>query len=76
MIFALFRTKVQTLTPFREIDPEFSQRVQCAPAEPFTIVLFFVFAGNVGSLQTQIPQKIQTPNIWPTTNKYIKALNS
>ena len=42
---------------------KFCARVQCVPAKPFTNVFFFL-SGNLGSLKTQISQKIQNPNIW------------
>ena len=61
MIFALDRAKVQMSTPFL-IDVA---HVFYVPIPSLLRVFFVFFAGNVGSLKTQMsPQKYQNPNIW------------
>ena len=65
MIFALYRAKVHIYTPFlRDIRSMFAHVLNVSLPSLLRVGFFvfgFFFAGHVGSLKTQISQKLQKP---------------
>ena len=60
---------------FREINPEISRTCSMCPCRVFYECFYWkTIAGNLGSLKTQISQKIQNPNIWLKEKKNRKRL--
>ena len=61
--------KIQMSTPFlRDKSLKFCRRVECAPAEPFTIFFVFVFFRWKGGILIR-PKKLQKPKHLAEKNK-------